>query len=168
MFKTIVTILVFFMFASGIYAQKLMIPESALFSDKANTLQPITILLIPGTPAVSFCHGYMGHFDKLPDQLNKYGVYGGLVSCILVDKKNKKILDNISCSWYSSNPEALKVISLDEKEKIKRAYLLIPLKAGKVFIEISMGKEKKKLGMNIIKNQSGFAYSVFNPQVITN
>jgi len=155
--------LIYMLLIGSIYSQKLMTPKSTLFSDKTFPLQAIIILPIPGMPAVSFCPGYSGHFENLPGKLKQYGKKGSLVSCILIDKKNKKIISNISCSWTSSDESILKIISLNEKEKVKRAYLLIPKKTGKVFLEISMGKEKIKLGISITKQESSYRFNVFNP-----
>jgi len=156
-------ILLLILFSSCVFGQQLKIPYENLFSPEASKLQPLCVLLIPGTPIVSFCSGFSGHFEKLPQNLQKKGKYGMIVTAILVDKKAKKIIDNIGCTWESLDSSILKAVDVNENEKIKRAFLLIPQKKGVVGVKISMGNEKTILNIKIEKNDDNFKFEVLLP-----
>jgi len=143
------------------HSQQLKIPDSTLFSKDAGNLQPLIILMIPGTPIVGFCPGFSGGFDKIRiedttgNMLDKTGL---LVTAILVDKEQKKIIDNLDCSWESSNSEVLTAVSAARNNK--RLFALLPQKAGATKLTIKMGKEQVALNLIISTEENKFRFKV--------
>lgn len=140
-------------------AQSLMIPEDVLFSKQADNLQPVWLMMIPDMPVAGFCPGLGGSFEELPEGIGASGE-GLLVSAILVDKENRKVIDNIDCSFASSKPEVLQVIAIENN---KRLYALMPKAAGKTRLTIKMGKEQRQLDVVVAKADDRFTFTVQKP-----
>lgn len=157
--KAIVMLLVFS--ALQATAQELKIPEDRLFSKEANTLQPLAIMMIPGAPIVSFCPGFSGGFDEIQIEDNSSNMVeqiGQLVTAILVDKREKKIIDDIDCYWESSDSKVL--IATQAAHDNRRLFALLPQKAGAVILTITMGNEQTKLKVIISNTDDAFTFQV--------
>lgn len=143
------------------HSQELKIPESVLFSKETSNLQPLAILMIPGTPLVGFCPGFSGGFDEIQIEdatSNMVKKTGTLVTAIVVDKENKKIIDDLDCSWKSSNTNVLNAVPAAKDNK--RLFALLPIKEGVTKVTIKMGKEQLELNVAILNKSGKFSFKV--------
>jgi hypothetical protein len=143
------------------HSQALKIPESVLFSKESSNLQPLAILMIPGTPLVGFCPGFSGGFDEIQIEDSTSNIVkktGTLVTAIVVDKENKKIIDNLDCSWESSNTNVLTAVPAAKDNK--RLFALLPIKEGITKVTVKMGKERSELNVEILNKSGKFSFKV--------
>ncbi len=147
--------------ATTAWSQQLMTSSHHLFSEDANTLQPLFVAMIPGTPVAGFCPGLIGSFESIKIENaegNMEETEGLLVTAIIVDKGAKKIVGDLNCFWDSSNPEIVTVVPVAKGNK--RLYALLPKKVGDAHLTIKMGTEEICLGIVVSKGEASLRFEV--------